>query len=86
MAKAKGSPKTGGRLPGTKNKTTTQVKEAILAAFDKVGGPAYLQKVAEEDPKTFCSLLGRVLPTEISGPDGGAVGVTFLMNYTGKPQ
>lgn len=76
--------KTGGRTKGTPNKTTAQVKEAILRAFDKVGGAAYLEKVATEDPKTFCTLLGRVLPTEITAPEGGAVGVTFLMNYTGK--
>lgn len=76
--------KTGGRTKGTPNKTTAQVKEAILRAFEKVGGASYLEKVAQEDPKTFCTLLGRVLPTEISGPEGGAVGVTFLMNYAGK--
>jgi hypothetical protein len=84
MARPKGGPKLGGRAKGTPNKTTAQVKEAILRAFETVGGASYLETVAREDPKTFCSLLGRVLPTEISGPEGGAVGVTFLMNYTGK--
>jgi hypothetical protein len=76
--------KTGGRVAGTPNRTTAQVKEAILKAFDQVGGPAYLKRIAEEDPKTFCTLLGKVLPTEITGPEGSPVGVTFLMNYTGK--
>lgn len=65
--------KTGGRVAGTPNKMTKQVKEAIYEAFEKAGGAAYLLKVAQEDPKTFCVLLGKVLPTEISGPDGDAL-------------
>jgi hypothetical protein len=85
MARPKGGPKLGGRKKGTPNKTTAAVKEAILKAFDKVGRETYLEKVAREDPKTFCSLLGRVLPTEITGPEGEPVGVTFYMNYTGRP-
>ncbi len=78
--------KTGGRAAGTPNKTTAQVKEAILKAFEKVGGATYLEKVAQEDPKTFCTLLGRVLPTELTGPDGAPTAVTFLMNYGAPPK
>ena len=62
----KGRKKTGGRKKGTPNKTTTTVKEAIMNAFDKVGGEDYLVEIAKLDHKTFCSLLGRVLPKEIS--------------------
>jgi len=65
MAKAKGSPKTGGRAKGTPNKTTVELKTAIMGAFHAKGGQAYLERVAEEDPKTFCTLLGKVLPAEI---------------------
>ncbi|MCK5374144.1 MAG: hypothetical protein KAJ40_02560 [Alphaproteobacteria bacterium] len=62
----KGRKKTGGRKKGTPNKTTTTVKEAIMNAFDKLGGEEYLVDIAKQDHKTFCSLLGRVLPKEIS--------------------
>ena len=62
-----GQPKTGGRKKGTPNKTTTLVKEAILRAFEEVGGSSYLAQVAKDDQKTFCTLLGRVLPAEIAG-------------------
>ena len=65
----KGGEKFGGRAKGTPNKMTIKVKEAILHAFDEVGGPAYLVKVAKEDPKVFCTLLGKVLPTEIHTKD-----------------
>lgn len=64
---AEGRTKTGGRQKGSLNKTTAAVKEAILRAFDKVGGEDYLVTVAENDPKTFCALLGKVLPAEIKG-------------------
>lgn len=65
MPRRPGTPKTGGRKKGTPNRLTASVKEAILKAFDDVGGPAYLVQVAESDPRTFCSLLGRILPNDI---------------------
>jgi hypothetical protein len=71
MARPKGSPKLGGRRKGTPNKVNGAVKEAILNAFRKVGGESYLEKIATEDPKTFCTLLGKVVPTEIANADEG---------------
>ncbi|WP_219684052.1 hypothetical protein [Bradyrhizobium canariense] len=59
--------KTGGRTKGTPNKVNAAVKEAILGAFNEVGGQAYLEKVAQSDPRVFCGLLGRVLPTQLTG-------------------
>ena len=59
-----------GRPEGAKNKVTAAVKEAITNAFEKVGGEDYLVTVAREDPRTFCTLLGKVLPLQVSGEDG----------------
>src|ERR1700687_1574796 len=59
--------KTGGRTKGTPNKVHAAVKEAIIAAFDRLGGEAYLVKVGESDPRTFCTLLGKVLPMQGTG-------------------
>ena len=59
--------KTGGRTKGTPNKVHAAVKEAIIAAFDKLGGEAYLVKVGESDPRTFCTLLSKVLPMQVTG-------------------
>ena len=69
MAKAKGSPKTGGRKKGTPNKITKNVREAILQAFEEAGGVVYLRRVAKEDPKTFCTLLGKTMPTVVAGDE-----------------
>ena len=67
MAKAKGSPKTGGRKKGTPNKINKNVREAILQAFEEAGGVDYLRRVAKEDPKTFCTLLGKLIPVKVAG-------------------
>lgn len=57
--------KTGGRVKGTPNKTTKELKDLIRGALDKVGGLDYLAKQADENPVAFMSLLGRILPAEI---------------------
>lgn len=67
MAREKGSPKTGGRTKGTPNKLNAALKDAILNTLEKAGGEEYLLTVAKADYKTFCSLLGRVLPLQIGG-------------------
>ncbi|WP_373089261.1 hypothetical protein [Zhongshania sp.] len=61
----------GGRKKGTPNKVTTELKTAIMHAFDEVGGESYLVRVAQEDPRTFCTLLGKVLPSELKAEISG---------------
>lgn len=59
-----------GRAKGSLNKTTAALKDAILNAFNKVGGEDYLVVLAEKDPRTFAVLLAKVLPLQIKGdPD-----------------
>ena len=57
--------KSGGRVKGTPNKSTTVVKTAILAAFKQLGGVEYLVEVGKSDSKAFMTLLAKVLPAEI---------------------
>ena len=65
IAETKKREKSGGRKKGTPNKTTAVLKSAIMESFDKVGGVEYLVQVAQEDPKSFLSLLGKLVPSEI---------------------
>ena len=66
-----------GRPKGVPNKTTTKLKEAILAAAESVGYDGdgkdgmqgYLERVAKEDMKAFTGLLGKVLPMQVTGAD-----------------
>lgn len=66
MARPKGVAKTGGRVAGTPNRVTKALKDMILGALDDVGGQEYLKRQAEENPVAFMTLLGKVLPSEMS--------------------
>lgn len=79
MAKlAKGRAKSGGRRKGTPNKTTSVIKDALIAAAEAVGADGngaggltgYLTSLATVEPRAFASLLGRVIPLQVSGPNG----------------
>lgn len=61
---------TGGSRKGIPNRQTVAVKEAIEKAFNKLGGVDYLVKVGQKDPRTFCALLSRLLPTKLANADG----------------
>ena len=59
----------GGRKKGTPNKFSGTLKDMILQALSNVGGAAYLQKQALDNPNAFLGLVGRVLPLQVK--DGG---------------
>jgi len=63
-----------GRPKGSLNKTTLQLREMILLALDKLGGPDYLVALGRENSSAYASLLSKVLPTTLntSETDGGA--------------
>jgi hypothetical protein len=56
--------KHGGRAKGTPNRTTQDMKSAILEAFERAGGADYLTMLAADEPRTFVTLLAKVLPNE----------------------
>ena len=78
MAKPKGLPKTGGRQKGTPNKDNAAIKDMITQALDKAGGVDYLTRQADENPTAFLTLVGKVLPLQLSGGDKPAGGVAFV--------
>lgn len=61
---------TGGSRKGVPNRQTVAVKEAIERAFERLGGASYLEHVGRTDPRTFCALLSRLLPTKLANADG----------------
>lgn len=75
-------PRSPGRPKGSPNKTTALLKDAILQAGEQAGGEgglvAYLQAQAIENPGPFMALLGKVLPMQIAGEDGGAIIVEIV--------
>lgn len=68
-------PKTGGRQKGTPNKVTGELKEMILGALADAGGQEYLKTQAVVNPGPFLTLVGKVLPHQITGEGGGPVKV-----------
>lgn len=63
----------GGRQKGTPNKIAADVRAMILAALEAVGGQTYLQEQATKNPTAFLTLVGKVLPLQVSGKDGGPI-------------
>jgi hypothetical protein len=74
---AKGN-KTGGRKKGTPNHLSGGVKSNIVAVFDKIGGREAMARWATENMTEFYKLYGRLLPTELSGPEGGAFTIEIV--------
>jgi hypothetical protein len=73
MAAPKGHKRYGGRKKGTPNKIAGELREMVLTALNEAGGVAYLRRCARSNPPAFLSLLGRILPMQISGEGGGPV-------------
>jgi hypothetical protein len=69
-----------GRPKGIPNKTTALLKDAILKAAEQAGNKvgndglvSYLEVQATENPGPFLSLLGKVLPMQVTGEGGGHI-------------
>jgi hypothetical protein len=45
------------------------VRAMILGALERAGGEDYLLEQASAKPRAFLSLLGRLLPTQVTGKD-----------------
>ena len=76
-----------GRPKGVPNKTTALLKDAILRAAEKAGAKvgneglvSYLEDQAEKNPGPFMSLLGKVLPMQVTGGEGGPLRVTVTID------
>jgi hypothetical protein len=57
----------GGRVKGTPNKITKELKQMVLEALERKGGTDYLMAQADANPSAFMTLLGKVLPMTIAG-------------------
>ena len=69
-----------GRPKGSPNKITADLKRAILEAAEAAGGPlgtvGYLTVQATENPASFMTLLGKVLPLDVNGNVGFTVTIS----------
>lgn len=59
-----------GRPKGSPNKATAAIKDMIVQALDQAGGVEYLHTQSIANPTAFLTLVGKVLPLQLSGdPD-----------------
>ena len=65
-----GPNKKGGRKPGIPNKLTQDLKLLIREAFDKAGGVDYLVEQSQANPTAFMTLLAKIIPHSLEGPEG----------------
>jgi len=65
--------KTGGRQKGSVNKVSGDLRNMILGALAGAGGEAYLQRQAEQNPAAFLTLVGKVLPLQLTGDPNNPV-------------
>ena len=69
-----------GRPKGSKNKTTTLMKDAIIQAATEAGGNGgmvgYLKSQAIKNPGPFMALMGKVLPTQLAGDPDNPINLT----------
>lgn len=74
-----------GRKKGVPNKVTSSLKQMMMEALDGVGGQAYLQAQASENPRAFLAMLGRLIPHDVhlSGGEGGQP-INLTVNFV-KP-
>ena len=64
-----------GRPKGVRNKLTN-LRDAVIEAFDRVGGADYLVRLAEgtqSDRAAFVSLMNKVLPTQVNANVEGGI-------------
>jgi hypothetical protein len=66
-----------GRKPGAPNKLNADIKEMVLGALEDVGGRGYLAARALDTPASFLALLGKILPTQLTGENGAPIAVDF---------
>ncbi len=106
MGWPKGKPsgrKTGGRGAGVPNVITTDLKAIILEALHlsrgegpdgkpTIGAIPYLRMQSRVNPVAFMALVGKVLPLQLTGANGGPIVVSWnaddtmtLSSPNGKP-
>lgn len=83
MRNTSGLRRGGGRPKGVQNRVTVAFKEAVLRAFEGIGGDQTFQAWAKKNPTEFYKIAARLIPTEVtSDPDRPlAMKVTFGGRY-----
>lgn len=64
---------------GALNKTTAEIKDMIRNALEKAGGEEYLLSQAQNNPQSFLTLLGKIIPTDVHNKLSGGAKITVTL-------
>jgi hypothetical protein len=73
-----------GRPKGSLDKGNALIREMIVDALDELGGVEYLKATAASHPAAFLSLLGKVMPVQVTGDGGGPVSHSLTVEFVGE--
>ena len=62
---------------GKPNKQTAELRGLIEQALANKGGVAYLERLADDHPQAFASLLGKILPRDVNANVTGGVTINW---------
>lgn len=66
-----------GRPKGSLDKGNALIREMVAQALDQAGGVEYLSRIAETHPGPFLGLVGKVLPIQVTGAEGGPLQISW---------
>ena len=75
---AKFGPGNPGRPKGAKNKLPSTAKENLQETFERIGGIESFSLWAAANPDKFYPIWAKILPTEVTGPEGGNLVVQIV--------
>jgi hypothetical protein len=58
------------------NSLTVNARDSIWKVFHDLGGVRHMKAWAEENPTEFYKLYGKLVPTQVTGEEGGPVKIT----------
>ena len=70
-----------GRVKGVPNKVTASIRQALVNAFEKLGGVRSLVAWGKANPNEFYKLWGRMAPTEVAVTDPDGNGLTIRVKH-----
>lgn len=74
-----------GRPKGTPNALTMTLKDGIEEAYLQLGGIAWLVRLGQEEPRTFATLLAKLLPPP-APEDNGELTIRIIGGFTSPPR
>ena len=79
----KGMPKVGGRKAGTPNKLSRVFREAVMKAYDTIGGDEAFAQWAAQHPTEFYKIAARLIPAEL-GRNPEEDKIVVIVNRAGR--